>query len=230
MSVVAIVPARAGSKGIPGKNVKPLCGKPLLAYTAETIRAAGIFDRALLSTDSAEIAAAGRAMGLEAPFLRPEALARDETPMLPVIEHALSWLERDRASVDIVVLLQPTQPLRMAEDVVRAVRLLEDQPCDSVVSVVALPPHMCPDYVMRIDEAGRLVNFLLEGARVLRRQDARPAYARDGTVYATRAATIREHHSIYGPVCLPLIIDAAHSVTLDSEADWREAERRLGCA
>jgi CMP-N-acetylneuraminic acid synthetase len=230
MGVVAIVPARAGSKGIPGKNIRPLCGKPLLAYTAEVIAAAGIFDRALLSTESEKIAAAGRAAGLEAPFLRPEALARDDTPMLPVIEHALAWLERDGVELDIVVLLQPTQPLRTADDVVRAVRLLEDERCDSVASVVALPPHMCPDYVMRIDEAGRLVNFLPEGARVMRRQDVRPAYVRDGTVYATRAATIRNHRSLYGPVCLPLIIDAERSVTLDSEADWREAERRLGCA
>lgn len=230
MSVVAIVPARGGSKGIPGKNIKPLCGKPLLAYTADVIRTAGIFDRALLSTDSKDIADMGRAFGLEAPFLRPEALARDDTPMLPVIEHALEWLERDGTKVDTVVLLQPTQPLRTAADVVRAVRLLEEGHCDSVASVVALPPHMCPDYVMRIDEEGRLVNFLPEGARVTRRQGVRPAYVRDGTVYATRAETIRKHRSLYGATCLPLVIDAERSINLDSEADWQEAERRLGCA
>jgi CMP-N,N'-diacetyllegionaminic acid synthase len=229
MGTIAIVPARAGSKGIPGKNIKPLCGKPLLAYTAEVIRAAGIFDRALLSTDSEEIAEVGRAFGLEAPFLRPKELARDDTPMLPVIENALSFLERGGARVDIVVLLQPTQPLRTAADVVRAVDLLKVTGCDSVASVVALPPHMCPDYVMRIDEEGRLVNFLPEGARMTRRQDVRPAYVRDGTVYAFRAATLRKHQSIYGPVCLPLIIDKERSVNLDSEADWQEAERRLGC-
>ena len=230
MSVVAIVPARAGSKGIPGKNIKPLCGKPLLAYTADVIRTTGIFDRALLSTDAEDIADRGRSFGLEAPFLRPEALARDDTPMLPVIEHALEWLERAGTQVDIIVLLQPTQPLRTAADVVRAVRLLEEGRCDSVASVVALPLHMSPDYVMRIDEEGRLVNFLPEGARVTRRQDVRPAYVRDGTVYATRTGTIRKHRSIYGPVCLPLIVDAELSVNLDSEIDWREAERRLGCA
>ena len=198
MGIVAIVPARAGSKGIPGKNIKPLCGKPLLAYTAAVVRAAAIFDRALLSTDTEEIAEVGRAYGLEAPFLRPPELARDDTPMLPVIEHAVQWLKRDRAQVDIVVLLQPTQPLRDAADVVRAVRLLEEHRCDSVASVVALPAHMCPDYVMRIDESGRLVNFLPEGARVTRRQDVRPAYVRDGTVYAVRASTLREHRSLYG--------------------------------
>ena len=230
MGTVAIVPARAGSKGIPGKNIRPLCGKPLLAYTAEVIRTAGIFDHALLTTDTEEIAKVGRAFGLEAPFLRPEELAGDDTPMLPVLEHALSWLERDGTNIDIVVLLQPTQPMRTAEDVVRAVTRLKEQRCDSVASVVVLPPHMCPDYVMRIDEQGRLVNFLPEGARVTRRQDVRPAYVRDGTVYAFRAATLREYRSIYGPVCLPFVVDNEHSINLDSESDWRDAERRLGCA
>ena len=83
---------------------------------------------------------------------------------------------------------------------------------------------------MRIDESGRLVHFLPEGARVTRRQDVRPAYVRDGTVYAVRASTLREHRSIYGPVCLPLIVEEERSVNLDTEADWEEAERRLGCA
>jgi CMP-N-acetylneuraminic acid synthetase len=230
MTVLAIVPARAGSKGIPGKNVKPLCGKPLLAYTAEVIRDAGIFDRALLSTDSEEIAALGRTLGLEAPFLRPAALARDDTAMLPVIEHAVAWLEQNGAKLDIIVLLQPTQPLRRAADVTAAVERLKQEKCDSVVSVVPLPSQLCPDYVMRIDEKGRLVHFLPEGAKVTRRQDVRPAYIRDGTVYVFRAATLRNYRSIYGPVCRPLILDPKSSVNLDTEEDWREAERRLGCA
>ena len=230
MATVAIVPARAGSKGIPGKNIKPLCGKPLLAYTAEVIREAGVFDYALLSTDSEQTAAVGRAAGLATPFLRPAGLACDDTPMLAVIEHALGWLEAHNHAPNIVVLLQPTQPLRTADDVIRAVRLLQDKGCDSVASVVPMPAHMCPDYVMRIDEDGRLVNFLTEGARVTRRQDVRPAYIRDGSVYAFRAVTLRDHDSIYGPVCLPLVIDSSRSVNLDSQEDWREAERRLGCA
>ncbi len=228
--VAAIVPARAGSKGIPGKNVKPLCGKPLLAYTAEVIREAGIFDRALLSTDSEEIAALGRTLGLEVPFLRPAELARDDTPMLAVIEHAVAWLKKDGAKIDIVVLLQPTQPLRRVTDVVAAVTRLKQEQCDSVVSVVPLPSQLCPDYVMRIDEEGRLVHFLPEGAKVTRRQDVRPAYIRDGTVYAFRVATLRNYRSIYGPDCRPLIIDPKASVNLDTEEDWRGAELKLGSA
>jgi CMP-N-acetylneuraminic acid synthetase len=230
MSLVAIVPARAGSKGIPGKNIKPLCGKPLLAYTAEVIHASRIFDYALLSTDSEEIAAVGQAAGLEAPFPRPPELALDNTPMLAVIKHALSWLEIHFGALDSIALLQPTQPLRTPEDVVSAVKLLKERRCDSVASVVPLPLHMCPDYVMRVDEQGRLINFLPEGTRVMRRQDARPAYVRDGTVYTMHTETIRNYQSLYGPTCLPLIIPPERSVNLDSEADWQEAERRLGCA
>lgn len=229
MAIVALVPARAGSKGIPGKNIKPLCGKPLIAYTAEIIATAQVFDRALLSTNSEDIASVGRAFGLEAPFMRPEGLARDDTPMLAVIEHALDWLEKNGTAAKIMVLLQPTQPLRDAADVVRAVEILQASDCDSVVSVVALPAHMSPDYVMRIDKEGRLVNFLAEGATVMRRQDARPAYVRDGTVYAFRADTVRKYRSLYGSVCLPLVVDAQHSINIDSHDDWQEAERRLGC-
>jgi CMP-N,N'-diacetyllegionaminic acid synthase len=230
MSVVAIVPARAGSKGIPGKNIKPLCGKPLLAYTADVIRTTGIFDRALLSTDSEAIAAIGRASGLETPFLRPSELARDDTPMLAVIEHTLDWLDAHGGGPEIVVLLQPTQPLRSATDIVKAVDLLKGGACDSVASVVPLPAHLCPDYVMRIDDEGRLVNFLAEGERVTRRQDVRQAYSRDGTLYAFRAATVRSYGSIYGAKCYPLIVEPERSVNIDSAADWELAERKLGCS
>jgi CMP-N-acetylneuraminic acid synthetase len=230
MSVVAIVPARAGSKGIPGKNIKLLCGKPLLAYTADVIRAAGIFDRALLSTDSEAIAAIGRASGLETPFLRPPELAHDDTPMLAVIEHALDWLDAHGGAPEIVVLLQPTQPLRTSTDIVKAVGMLKGGACDSVASVVALPAHLCPDYVMRIDEQGRLVNFLPEGGRVTRRQDVRQAYSRDGTLYAFHAATVRSFGSIYGAKCYPLIVAPERSVNIDSAADWELAERKLGCS
>ena len=229
MSIVAIVPARSGSKGLPGKNIKPLCGKPLLAYTAQVIQESGVFDRALLTTDSEEIAAVGRAWGLEAPFLRPTALAGDDTPMLAVITHALDWLEREAEAPSMVVLLQPTQPLRRAGDVVRAVDMLKDEACDSVASVVPVPLHMCPDYVMRIDSSGHLVNFLPEGQRIARRQDVRPAYVRDGTVYAFRASTLRKYQNIYGRVCRPLIVAEEFSVNIDGPHDWELAESRLGC-
>ena len=227
--VLALVPARSGSKGIPDKNMRLLAGRTLLEYAAETAAASGVVDRSVLSTDSERIAAEGRRAGLEAPFLRPAALARDDTPMLPVIEHALDALEHDGWAAEVVLLLQPTSPLRRPEHIRAAVQQLRDSGADSVVTVVELPKHFSPDYVMRVND-GRLVPFLAEGGRVARRQDARPAFVRDGTVYAFWSRTVRETHSIYGRDCRPLVLSARDSMTIDTPDDWNEAERRLRAA
>lgn len=224
--VLAIVPARSGSKGVPGKNVKKLAGRTLLDYTALAARDSGVIDRIVLSTDSAEIADAGRRAGLEVPFMRPGELAQDDTPMLPVIQHALETLAVDGWTTDVIVLLQPTSPLRRPSHVRDAVTLLQESNADSVVSVIELPRHLSPDYVMRIED-GALRPFLAEGERVTRRQDARPAYSREGTVYACWRTTLEQWGNIYGERCQPLILDAADSLSIDSPDDWAEAERRL---
>jgi CMP-N,N'-diacetyllegionaminic acid synthase len=218
------VPARAGSKGIPGKNLRLLGGRSLIDYAARAARESGVVDRAVLSTESEDIAAEGRRTGLQVPFLRPGSLAQDDTPMKPVIEHALASLAESGFTPEIVLLLQPTSPLRTPAHLREAVRLLRESRADSVVTVVELPRHLSPDYVMRID-AGELKPFLAEGARVTRRQDARPAYVRDGTVYAFWVRTLVEQGSIYGEHCVPLLVDAADSITIDSQADWDAAER-----
>jgi CMP-N-acetylneuraminic acid synthetase len=224
--VLGLVPARGGSKGIPGKNIRPLAGRSLLEYVARAAVESGVVDRLVLSTDDRQIAIAGERAGLQVPFMRPAQLAADETPMLPVVEHAVAALEDAGWSPEIIVLLQPTSPLRRPSHVRSAVEALRASGSDSVVTVVELPRHLSPDYVMRIDD-GRLVPFLAEGHRITRRQDARPAFVRDGTVYAFWRRTLRETGSIYGHVCRPLVVPATESLTLDSEDDWAEAERRL---
>jgi CMP-N-acetylneuraminic acid synthetase len=224
--VLGLVPARGGSKGIPGKNIRPLAGRTLLDYAARAASGSQVVDRLVLSTDDPQIAAEGHRCGLEVPFVRPAPLAVDDTPMLPVIEHAVAALEQEGWSPEIVVLLQPTSPLRRPAHIRAAVEQLRSSGADSVVTVLELPRHLSPDYVMRID-GGRLVPFLAEGESITRRQDARPAFVRDGTVYAFWRRTLRDTGSLYGRVCLPLILPAADSLTLDSEDDWREAERRL---
>ena len=220
--VLGIVPARGGSKGVPGKNVRPLAGHTLLEYTARAARESGVLDRVILSTDAPAIADAGRLAGLEVPFMRPAALAADDTPMLPVVQHALDALARAGWSPDIVVLLQPTSPLRQAAHIRDAVTTLRETKSDSVVTVVEVPRHLSPDYVMRIDE-GRLQPFLPEGARLTRRQDARRAYSRDGTVYAFWRATLERFGDIYGDNCQPLVLDPRESLSIDTPADWDEA-------
>jgi CMP-N,N'-diacetyllegionaminic acid synthase len=225
-AVLAIVPARGGSKGVPGKNLRPLAGRLLIEYAADAARQSGVVDRTVLSTDSAEIAEAGRRIGLDVPFLRPEALSGDETPMLPVIQHALAQLAGRGFTPAIVVLLQPTSPLRRPEHVRLAVEQLRQTGATSVVTVVEVPRHMSPDYVMRID-GGVLKPFLPEGASVTRRQDVRAAYSRDGTVYAFRRDTVERFDSIYGPDCRPLVIPIEESLSIDTPADWERAERML---
>jgi CMP-N-acetylneuraminic acid synthetase len=226
MLVLGLVPARGGSKGVPGKNVRLLAGHTLLEYTARAARESGVLDRVVLSTDSPEIADAGRRAGFEVPFIRPAALADDDTPMLPVIQHALAEAARSGWSPDIIVLLQPTSPLRRPDHIRDAVNLLRETNADSVVTVVEVPRHLSPDYVMRIDD-GRLKPFLPDGARVTRRQDARAAYSRDGTVYAFRRVTLEKFGGIYGEDCRPLLIDSRESLSIDSPSDWDEAERLL---
>ena len=224
--VLGLVPARGGSKGVPGKNIRPLAGRTLLEYTAVAALASGVLDRVVLSTDDPGVADAGRTAGLEVPFMRPASLAEDTTPMLPVIEHAVAALMQAGWSAELIVLLQPTSPLRTPDHIRRAVDMLRASGADSVVSVVELPRHLSPDYLMRIEEGG-LQPFLPEGARVTRRQDARPAYSRDGTVYAFRRATLERFGNIYGARSLPLLVDAAASLSIDSPADWAAAERIL---
>ena len=224
--VLALVPARGGSKGIPDKNIRPLGGHTLLHYAAQAALASGVIDRTVLTTDSDRVAAEGRRAGIEVPFMRPAALAQDDTPMLPVIEHAVNALTVGGWEPEIVVLLQPTSPLRTGAHIRTAVQALRDTGADSVVTVIELPRHLSPDYVMRIEE-GRLVPFLPEGTRITRRQDTRPAVVRDGTAYVFWTRTLGEMRSIYGEHCHPLVIPARESITIDTPDDWEAAERRL---
>jgi CMP-N,N'-diacetyllegionaminic acid synthase len=224
--VLGIIPARGGSKGIPDKNLKLLAGRPLLAYAVDAARESRVIDRLILSTDSQRIADVGRGMGVDVPFLRPAELALDDTPMQPVLEHAVAELERGGSTADIIVLLQPTAPLRQPRHLVAAVELMRETGCDSVVSVVEVPAHYAPHFAMKI-VSGRLDYFLPDGKRVTRRQDVEPAYSRDGTVYAFRRDLLMEQHTIYGPDCRPMILPASESVNLDSVEDWETAERML---
>lgn len=224
--VLAIIPARSGSKGLPGKNVAPLLGRSLIARAADAARESGVVDRIILSTDSEEIAEEGRRSGIEVPFMRPPRFAADDSPMLPVVLHAVETLEAAGWVASMIALLQPTSPLRTPAHVRDAVALLRDSDADSVVSVVELPRHFSPDYVMRVED-GKLLPFLAEGERVTRRQDARRAFVRDGTIYLFWRNTLMDQGNIYGGRCLPLVIPAEDSVTIDTPDDWAAAERLL---
>lgn len=225
MQVLGIVPARGGSRAVPRKNLRLLAGRPLLAYTADAALASRRLSRVVLSTDDAEIAAAGRQLGLEVPFLRPAALAGDETPMLPVVAHALEAMSAAGFSAEVAVLLQPTSPLRRAEHIDAAVDLLEATGADSVVSVVEVPHQFNPLSVLTMEE-GRLRPFL-DGPMPVRRQDKPRVFARNGpAVLAVRAAAVARG-SLYGEDSRALVMRADESVDIDTLADFDQIERLL---
>lgn len=224
--VLGVIPARGGSKGIPDKNVRPLAGRPLISYAADAARASGVIDRLILSTDSERIAELGRSLGIEVPFLRPPELARDDTPMVPVLEHAVTKVEETGWSPAVVVLLQPTAPLRQPRHLVAALQLLQRANCDSVVSVVRVPDHFAPHLVFKIVD-GRLARFLPGGEHITRRQDVVPAYSRDGTVYAVLRDVLMKQHTLHGEACCALILRCEESVNLDTWEDWKRAEQLL---
>lgn len=223
MRVLGIVPARGGSKGIPGKNVRPLGGKPLLAWTAESALAACRLSRVVLTTDDETIAEVGRACGLEVPFLRPAELARDDTPTLPVLQHAVAELERAGDRFDAVCLLQPTSPFRRAGDIDGCIELLETG-LDAVVSVLPVPPEHNPHWVYFRDGAGLLRLATGEEQPIPRRQELPPAFHRDGAVYVTRRDVLMKGNSLYGKRLGGFLADA-RSVNLDTPADWERAEK-----
>jgi CMP-N-acetylneuraminic acid synthetase len=228
MNVLGVIPARGGSKGIPGKNLSLLCGRPLLAYTADAVNESRKLTRTIVSTDDERIAECARSLGLEVPFMRPASLAADEAPMLPVLQHALDAMHQNGFDTDIVVLLQPTSPLRRAEHIDAAVDWLERTAADSVVSVVEVPHQFNPLSVMRLEDG--LLKPFLDGPTVTRRQDKPRLFARNGpAVLAVRAAVVAGG-SLYGERSWPLGMSAEDSLDIDTASDMRLAECVLAAA
>jgi CMP-N,N'-diacetyllegionaminic acid synthase len=233
LKTLGVITARGGSKGIPGKNLKALLGKPLIAYTIESAHAAGVFDRVIVSTDDPAIADFARSMGCDVPFLRPAELAQDETPHLPVMQHAVAWLRDREAYVpDAVVILQPTSPLRRAEDIRIALEMLARGDADSVVAVSAVPAHMNPMRMLRVDATGAAVLFVggePVRRRINRRQDLPEAWVMNGALYAFRTDVLFEREpSLYGNRTLALRIPDPFGISIDTPEDWLEAEKAVG--
>ena len=223
VNILGLIPARGGSKGIPQKNLAPLAGRPLIAHTIEAGLAAPSLSRLIVSTDDERIAEVSRELGAEVPFLRPAELATDQAPALAVIRHALEWLDQSGWRAEAVVYLQPTSPLRRAEHIEAAVEKLLEERADTVVSVVEVPHQMNPVSVMKL-ENGRLKPFLGQ-AGPLRRQDKPRVYARNGpAVLALRRETVLEGNTLYGPRTLPLVMEPAESLDIDSPFDLELAE------
>ena len=222
MQVLGVVPARGGSKGVPRKNVRTVAGRPLLAYTADSVRASRRLHRTVLSTDDAAVAEAGRALGLEVPFLRPPDLAADDTPMLPVLRHAVDEMRGRGFAADVVVLLQPTSPLRRGEHIDAGVELLERTGADAVVSVVEVPHQFHPASVMALEDS-RLRPYG-GGVTAVHRQTKMPVYARNGPAVLALTVDALGRDSLYEGDCRALIMAPGDSIDVDTEWDLELAE------
>jgi CMP-N,N'-diacetyllegionaminic acid synthase len=221
MDVLGLIPARGGSKGIPRKNLAPLAGRPLLAWTCEAALTATSLTRVVVSTDDDEIAAEARRNGVEAPFRRPRELARDDTPMVDVVGHALGTVGDPGA----VVLLQPTSPLRRAAHIDGAVELWLSTGAETVVSVVAVPHNFTPASLMRLE--GDRVRPLGDGWGPLDRGQKETLYARNGpAVLVTRPDVVRGG-SLYGEDVRAYVMSAADSVDVDGPEELALAELYL---
>ncbi|MBI2024692.1 MAG: acylneuraminate cytidylyltransferase family protein [Candidatus Harrisonbacteria bacterium] len=230
--VLGVITARGGSKGIPGKNIKPLLGKPLIAYTIEAAKNSGVIDRLILSTDDPEIARVAKEYGCEVPFMRPAELAQDKTPHLPVMQHAVQWLkENENYYPDYVMIFQPTSPLRQAFHVREAVELIQKTGADSVLSVSEIPNHFTPHKAMVVDDRGMLSLFSGNPIRkrTARRQDLAKTYWSVGSIYLFKTDLLfhSEDPNFFGDTVARCEINPKYVVDIDVPEDWEEAERAM---
>lgn len=225
MRILALVPARGGSKRLPGKNARKLGGKPLIVWSIEVT--AGLQDvcDVLASTDDAEIGRLAEAAGALVPWLRPAELATDEASSVDVALHALDWYERERGAVDGLLLLQPTSPFRTRETVRAGIERFNQSGRRAVLAVS--PVHAHPMWTLRV-ENDRLVPYIDRHGLETRSQDLPPVYAPNGALYLIRPADLRASRSFLGSEAVPLIVRSPReTLDIDTEWDWKLAEAML---
>ena len=223
---MGVIPARGGSKGIPGKNLAPLAGKPLIQYTFEAALESEELEWVALSTDDEEIAEMGRKTGVEVPFLRPSHLATDDATMLAVIQHTVGWLERcGEIRAHGVMVLQPTSPLRRACHIDEAAHLFRQSNVDGVISVSVPSEHPYDLVTFAAGEMRRVVRREDEGPR---RQDWPEAFFINGAIYLVRSSTVMRDNTLLPRRSVPYLMDQRDSVDVDSAFDLQWASYLLG--
>ena len=225
MEILAIIPARGGSKGIPYKNIKLLNGIPLIEYTTTSAIKSRYINRIVVSTDNSQIANLSINLGVEVPFLRPSYLATDDTPSLPVFINTLQELEKlDGYKPDIIIILQPTSPLRLTSHIDEALELYLTSNCDSLVSICDVPHNMNPFSVMNIDSHSMLKNFMDYDEKNNLRQKKPNFVARNGAaIYICNYNCLMKKKSIYGDSMIGYKMDRISSIDIDDNIDWEIA-------
>lgn len=229
--VLAIIPARSGSKGIPNKNIKPLAGKPLIEYTFDQCKKCNYINRSIVTTDSLEIAQISTKNQIEVPFLRPTNISNDNDSAKSYVLHALEFLQNKENYIpEIVLILQPTSPFRNLIDIERSLEILDNKDADSVVSVTEIDKKFNPEWQFKIMKDGSL-EFFNKGidwnSLVSRRQKLMSTYIRNGAVYCFKRKCLSLYENIYGEKVFSYIMPKARSINLDTYDDWFEAENYL---
>jgi CMP-N,N'-diacetyllegionaminic acid synthase len=222
-SVLGLLLARGGSKGLPGKNIRMLRGKPLVAWSVEAALASKYVDAVVISTDSNEIADVAVKYGSEAPFRRPASLASDTATSMDAILHALNWLSEHGRTFEYVALLEPTSPLREPTDIDQALETLSASTAQSIVSVCqAASIH--PAFMYRLQPNGALAPYLSSDSKHLRRQDIEPLYFLDGTIYIAKTSTLPTLRTFYHEQTLGFEVPKWKSPEIDDEIDFLHVE------
>jgi len=219
--VFGVIPARSGSKGLPGKNLRVLGKLSLIGHAVASARESARLTRFIVSTDSPALAEEARRHGAEVPFQRPAELASDQAGMVPVLQHAVRWLEAAGARPDLVVTLQPTSPFRTGDDIDRTIAKLIDTGSDSAQTVTEAGYH---PFFMKTLEGDRTVALFADGHKYVRRQDAPPVYQPSGAVYVTRRDVLMNEGRVLGADNRGIVQGFEAAVNIDTEWDFLLAE------
>jgi N-acylneuraminate cytidylyltransferase/CMP-N,N'-diacetyllegionaminic acid synthase len=224
--MLALIPARGGSTGLPGKNIRPFAGVPLIAHTIAAARAAAGVDRVVVTTDAEDIAAVARAHGAEVPFLRPAALAADDSPAVEAYLHACAQLEQQGPPIGELVVLLPTAPLRTAADIDQAIGVFRARAAEAVISVMP-SPHP-PHWARIIDGAGVLRDWQAGADANRNRQAYAPTFMPNGAIYVFGRALLERRQGYYGERTYPYVMPKERSIDIDDLHDFQVAEFLLG--
>lgn len=218
--ILALITARGGSKGVPGKNIRLLAGKPLIAWTIEQAGKGKYIDRLIVSTDDVKIAEVSRKYGAAVPFLRPKKLATDKAKSIDVILHAIKWIEKNEKYYDILVLLQPTSPLRLPEDINRAVELLFRKKAGATVSACKVDRP----WMNMLSRNGCIKDFMNPKFKNKNRQEMPDFYRINGALYVADIGYMKRHRGFLGKRTFAYVMPKERSVDIDDELDLLFAE------
>ena len=222
MKSIAIITARGGSKGLPGKNIKLLNGKPLIAYTIEAAIKSKLFDKVIVSTDSEEIAQVSKKYGAEIPFLRPIELATDKSDSMDALFHAIKYYKENGEEFEFVMKLQPTSPLRKEEDIIEAFKIIKDKNGDSVISVSECKHP--PLWANTLPADGNMNSFIKPEVKGKNRQELQTYYELNGIIFLSKVEKLIQTRDWFGEKCYAQIIDSKRAIDIDDIIDFKLAE------